>query len=375
MNLLKNILIIVATFYASTCLAQYYSAIDETSNLMKADVGALNLKLDNYNFVWNNEYFGPMVKGYTLIGYNAKAAVEYHFSENVKAQGGIYLKKYSGLDKFTTTQPLYSVTLHNSWASLTLGSINGAGFHRLPDPVLNKEQQLYGNNENGAQIVINRNRLFVDVWCDWQNFIFQNDAHQEEIFGGLSAEYKAIKTDQLTLTIPASVSIYHRGGQIDTCDDKMRLLYHFSAGLRINKKQTGWINNIAADARAISFKDNSPEPLSQFGDTLGYGVLAKVEAAHNQSFVSVGYWYGSKFQSKFGNQIFQSTSGYDPLKTDSKRSIVTAELNISHRFANMLTAAFAANVYYDLRVGCTDYNYAIMLILQPSATIHRFGNK
>ncbi len=375
MNLLKKLLITVVMLYASTSSAQYYFANDEVDELMKADVGALNLKLNNYNFVWNNEYFGPMVKGYTLIGYNAKAAIEYHFSENIKAQGGVYLKKYSGLDKFTSAQPLYSVTLHNNWASLTLGSINGAGFHRLPDPVLNKEQQLYANNENGAQIVINRNRLFVDIWCDWQNFIFQNDAHQEEIFGGLSAEYKAVSAEQFSLTIPASVSIYHRGGQIDTCDDKMRLLYHISAGLRIEKKQSAWVDNIAADARAISFKDNSPEPLSQYGDTLGYGVLAKVEAAHNTSFVSVGYWYGNKFQSKFGNQIFQSTSGYDPQKTDRKRSILTAELNLSHRFANVLTASFVANVYYDLRVRCTDYNYAILLILQPSMLIHRFDNK
>ena len=86
--------------------AQYFASESEVERLLMADSAALHLTIYNYNFLWNNEFFGPIDKGYTLIGFNLLPALEYHFTPNIKAKAGVRLTKYSGLDKFTDCLPV-----------------------------------------------------------------------------------------------------------------------------------------------------------------------------------------------------------------------------------------------------------------------------
>ena len=348
--------------------AQYFSAEADVVRLLKADSAALHLTIDNYNFLWNNEFFGPIVEGYTLIGYNLQPALEYHFSPNIKAKAGVRLTKYSGLDKFTDCLPVYSVTWHTDKLAVTMGTIDGASFHRLPEPIMFRERQLTNNYENGMQILYNTNRLFTDVWVDWQNFIFHGDNKKEQIFGGMSVGWKALQTDALEIELPASFTIFHRGGQIDTDTTPMRLFYYVSGGARLTHHTSGFVSGIGASSQVIGYKDNSPTPESLYHS--GWGWLSDVSLMHGQSSLSVGYWLADGFITQQGNPMYMSLS-YDGATDQKRRSMLTAELNLAKEITNYFTAALTAVGYYDLKNSSFDYTYAFTFVLKPDFVLWR----
>lgn len=364
-KLLFSALLLLLSFWS---FAQYYRAESDLQRLFKTDSSVLNFNIDNYNFLWNNEFFSPIIEGYTLIGYNIQPAFEYHFTPEIKAKAGIYLLNYFGEGKYTHCLPIYSVTWHKNNLAVTMGTINGASFHRLPDPVMNRERQLTNINENGMQIVYNTSNLFVDVWVDWQAFIFQNDMEKEEIFGGLSVDWQAFKNQSLAVSIPASWVIYHKGGQIDISPEPMKLLYHFSAGLELELFSQGFIDKWTARTELLSFHDNSPKPESIYEQ--GAGSLSSLSIYHKKSSFSLGYWYGNQFLSRQGNQIYQCKS-YDPVKNETERFLFTAELNIVKEVTDYFTMGLCGKGYFDTNNEQFDYTYAFTMTLCPQFEIWR----
>ena len=368
MSRIFYILFCIAIFSSERIFAQYYSAEADVERLLKSDSAALHLTIDNYNFLWNNEFFGDIVEGYTLIGYNLQPMLEYHFTSQIKAKMGVRLTQYSGLDKYTDCLPAYSVTWHTDKLAVTMGNINGASFHRLPDPMLNRERQLINNYENGMQIVYNTNTIFADVWVDWQEFIFHGDNKKEEIFGGLSVQWKPIKTDRLEFELPASMCIYHKGGQIDTDTSNMKLIYNVAAGFRLSALNSGFVSKVTIGTQLIGYKDNSPTPESLYKS--GWGWLSDVRLTHNTSYLSVGYWYANKYLASQGSPMFQCQS-YDAEKNQPKRNLITCEANLSKNVTNYFTVALIACGYYDTKKSTFDYTYAFTMILQPDFTLWR----
>lgn len=369
MRYLRDVVIAIYIFLIpGATTAQYFSAEADVERLLKADSAALHLTIDNYNFLWNNEFFGPIVEGYTLIGYNLQPALEYHFTPNIKAKAGVRLTKYSGLDKFTDCLPVYSVTWHTDKLSVTMGTIEGASFHRLPEPIMFRERQLTNNYENGMQIVYNTSRLFTDVWVDWQDFIFHGDNKKEQIYGGLSVGWKALQTDALEVELPASFTIFHRGGQIDTDTTPMRLFYYVSGGARLTHHTSGFVSGIGASSQVIGYKDNSPTPESIYQS--GWGWLSDVSLMHGQSSLTVGYWLADGFITQQGNPMYMSLS-YDGATDQKRRSMLTAELNLAKEITNYFTAALTAVGYYDLKNSSFDYTYAFTFVLKPDFVLWR----
>lgn len=363
-----SLALIAAIFAPLVAPAQYFAAESDVERLLMADSAALHLAIDNYNFLWNNEFFGPIDKGYTLIGFNLQPALEYHFSPNIKAKAGVRLTKYSGLDKFTDCLPVYSVTWHTDKLAVTMGTINGASFHRLPEPVMHRERQLVNNYENGMQIVYNTNRLFADVWVDWQDFIFRGDNKKEAIFGGASVEWRAVQTDALELELPASFVIYHKGGQIDTDTTPMKLFYYPSVGVRLGLPTDGFLNRISATTQVVGYKDNSPTPRSLYDG--GWGWLSDIKLMHGTSSLSVSYWLADSFIAQQGNPMFMCRS-YDGTTDQQRRSMLTTELNLAKDVTDYFTVALTAVGYYDLKNSAFDYTYAFTFVLRPDWVLWR----
>ena len=49
----------------------------QNTNIQLADTSKLFLQLDNTNFIKNNEYFGDIAEGYTLLGFNLTPKLVY----------------------------------------------------------------------------------------------------------------------------------------------------------------------------------------------------------------------------------------------------------------------------------------------------------
>ena len=85
----------------------------QINSIYFADSNNFYFNFQNQNFFWNNEYFGSIAAGYTLIGYHVTPTIEYHFSNNFKVEAGVHMLKYSGVDDFSTIIPSYSAVFHN----------------------------------------------------------------------------------------------------------------------------------------------------------------------------------------------------------------------------------------------------------------------
>ena len=60
-------------------------------------------------------------------------------------------------------------------------------------------------------------RFDLDVWVNWESFIFREDTHQEAFTVGLSGRYKLNDPDaRFHFYAPVQGLAQHRGGEIDT---------------------------------------------------------------------------------------------------------------------------------------------------------------
>jgi len=260
-----------------------------TKDAFFSDSSSLYFNFFNTNFLWDNEFFNDVYEGYTLIGYFITPQLEYHFTPNIKADIGVHLLKYSGVNTYSSVLPTYSVTYHKKDFALVMGNIYGTINHRLPEPMLFHERFFTNNLENGVQTIINKDRVYADVWLDWLNFIFPNDSKQEELTAGASTETSIIKKNGWIVSIPASIILSHHGGQIDTSSVHMKTAMNIGLGLRFSKALNyKYLDKVSIDVRHIKFVDNSPTIESLYPN--GDGLLSRMKLGWKDSFFELGYW-------------------------------------------------------------------------------------
>ncbi|GAF03868.1 hypothetical protein [Saccharicrinis fermentans] len=118
--------------------------------------GNLYFRLENNNFVKNNEYFGEYTEGYTLPGYSIQPSLMYYAGNKVRIKIGSHLVKYSGTNNFTEVVPVVSahVKIGKNW-DMVLGSIKGHVHHKLIEPLFSSDWQYFVSTETGAQFYHN----------------------------------------------------------------------------------------------------------------------------------------------------------------------------------------------------------------------------
>jgi hypothetical protein len=368
---MKRWIFFVFVFFTFSSKALYFPSDKALQNVFFSDSSSLYFHFINDNLFWNNEFFNPIVEGYTLLGYHVEPTLEYHFTPNIKVNAGIHLLKYFGVEKYSKILPIYTVTWHNDHLAFVMGTIHGASFHQLPDQIMNAETQWTDNVENGAQILYSTNRIFADVWVNWKTFIFPNDNKQEEIFAGISAKWTFLQQNGFELKLPVSLIIYHKGGQIDTLDRHLKTLVNYTGGLVLSHDMPyRFLDKLSLEMHAMGYADNSPSPESIYQSGVGYQSSLKLHS--KQSYLSVGYWYADHFLSIVGNPIYQCYSTVDSTKHAKYRQLVTAEVHLSKQIVNYCQIALMANSYFDIKSSQFDYSYGVSITLQPQFFIRKF---
>ncbi len=316
---------------------------------LKYDNSKLKVGLENCNFVWNNEYFSPIVNGYTLIGYFLKPTLDYQISPNITLKGGVHLLKYSGIDNFSKIQPIYSVTYNKNRFSFTMGTLNNTLNHRLNDVLFLSERYFTNNVENGVQVLWKSEKVFLDMWLDWRKFIFKNDNEKERLTFGLSSQLKYKDSGKWHLSFPMALLIDHKGGQIDTSNERMRTIINTSLGADVDYLlKTKWITKVNFKNQLLGFYDNSSNPNSLYEK--GYGNLLEVSFFKNKNYLKFGSWNANRYISFLGHPIYQcfSENGIHA----KHRHLFTTELYLNYRIYKNAEIAFTGRTYYDF-VNCT----------------------
>ena len=117
--------------------------------------------------------------------------------------------------------------------NIVLGDLYGAANHNLIEPLYNPELNMVADPEMGLQLLYNSRRFDLDVWVNWESFIFREDIHQEAFTVGLSTRFKFNDPDsRFHFYAPLQVLVQHRGGELDTIlTNSVRTLMNGAVGI------------------------------------------------------------------------------------------------------------------------------------------------
>ena len=247
---------VMAQIWDSLCL--------ERQRIDTAVVGQLRAEVHAMAFFQNNEYSSPLAKGYTLPGAWLQPRLSFAPLPQLQIEAGAHLMFFDGANRYPNyayhdialwkgnqyqhgihALPFFRIQADFSGKrngkadgrrlSLLIGNIYGAQNHGLILPLFNPEQNLSADPETGFQLLLDRRRAHLDLWLNWQSYIFNLDTHQEAFTVGMNYTQRWGKDDasRLRWETPIQLLIQHRGGELDDTETGVQTLCNASAGLRM----------------------------------------------------------------------------------------------------------------------------------------------
>jgi hypothetical protein len=324
--------------------------------------GKVYLSLKNINFIKNNEYFNPIIEGYTLVGYFIQPVIVFYPAEKIKLQLGTHLLSYAGADKLSCAKLVFSTTFNFSDNTfLTLGTLNGSDKHRMLDPHFDKERLYNLYTENGLQLVTENNHLFSDSWLSWENFIFKGDTTREVFTFGESFRYTSGKiADIFKVEVPVQLQFKHFGGQISNYTEHIETYFNLAAGVRINVDIAGKRPG-AAGIEYFQFLNNELTKTGVNGLTRGYASWIRFHFNYKPVYFGSYYWKSHNFFSPNGNAIYSSVSTVTDNLVVSDRRIWTNSFYLTAQPISCLEIFFGVDAYYDMNLKRMDTALALHL--------------
>lgn len=344
----------------------YYPEFKENSD------NNLYFRLENNNFVKNNEYFGDYIEGYTMMGYTAQPSLVYYAGSRLRIKAGVHLIQFSGMNEFTEVLPTFSIhTRLSDNLDLIMGGLKGDVHHRLIEPLFDPENQYTRPIENGFQFIYNSNKLWLDVWVDWEQFIFLGDDKPEKFTAGLSTEYLLTSNESdFRLTIPGQLIATHLGGQISNYSEKMQSLANLATGIKLNYKiGDGFIKDIGLATYLATYQDLTGQSGWDFSS--GNAIYPVAEINYKYGTFMTGYWKAHNFLAPKGSSLFQSTSNYKTGYYSENRNLLTSKLSFTKEFMKQIKFSVMLETYYDIPASQFDYSYGLNLIFTPNFYISK----
>jgi hypothetical protein len=327
----------------------------QDSSLAKGDV-FFDIQASSWFF--NNEYFNPFYKGYTLIGGNFRPLLVYQSNSKLKINTGADLHRYYGDNIKTSVIPLFSLeyrAIDNF--SILMGSYTGGENHLLNEVLYSFENHLTDLIENG--ILIRYSNWFInsETWLNWESFIHPGDTIQEQFTAGSSNQVMLINSPSWKLSIPISLLAHHKGGQINITDKHIETLLNINEGLKISRDfKTNSLKNLYASFAVFhSLGDYDPAP--------GWGISVKAGIKLKHLEMNAGYFRANDFASFDGNQLFCSwkTTG-DPLKPynyGGKQEILNFKTGFRQKIGRDSFMFIRFDGYYFTGLTKLDYSYSL----------------
>lgn len=366
------------TLYSQNMTSLIYT---EDTSFVSNEVRELRLRFRNMNFFRDNEYKGSLVKGYTLPGLWIFPSVSYQPLRTLKIEAGAYMLRYWGESKYPNTHyvnlPEYETAgngVQSSFhavpffrvhyaplpgVSLVLGNIYGRNNHGLIEPLYNKEMVMTSDPESGVQFLWNTRHLNLDMWVNWESFIFQGDSRQEEFTFGVSSR---IKTNSLLKEnnnfhcyIPIQILFKHQGGEINTTasERSVKTWINAAAGIGLDVKMPFRYFkklNIEVDAAYYAQQKGSTFPFDK-----GYGLYGRLLADIGDFDIKAGYWQCHNFVSLMGDPLFGSISmsGKNLVYNNPKTAFLSLEY--SHSIGKGFALGVHADVYNTFKCDVSQY--------------------
>lgn len=378
--------IAVAQTWDSLCI--------ERQRIDTATVGLLRAEVNALAFFQNNEYSSPQTRGYTLPGAWLQPRLALAPLPQLQIEAGVHLMLFDGANRYPNyayhdivqwkgnqhqhgvhALPFLRVQADFRHLSLVVGNIYGGQNHDLVLPLYHPEQNLSADPETGFQLLLNRRRSHMDVWLNWQSFIFNLDSHQEAFTVGMNYTQQWGGGERLRWETPVQLLIQHRGGEIDTTDCGVQTLCNASAGVRMTWQPGGAprvLSSLRAEANVLGSYQQSGR-LWPF--TTGFAVHAALRATlWRRLGGEVGYvGIPRQYANLFGSPFFSTISIRHAGLTFRGMHTAYASLSYTHTFARDYHLGAQLDLYspHAPGVDALPYGFGLYFRVHPSFGLGR----
>ncbi len=373
-NSLKTLIFLVFLLINNHVFAQYYpTSFYRNLQIDTAKINSLEFRIENSNFLKNDEYFNDIVQGYTLIGYFINPKLVYFPAKNARIEVGAHFLKYSGIDQFTKVLPTLSFHYQAGKSTeIVIGTLNGTANHELIEPIFKYEYFFTDNVENGLQFLFNTKYYKGDIWVNWQQFIFKGDSKQEIFTAGISNRFFLNGQHKLhSLSIPLQILFVHHGGQINETTKSVTTLNNYAIGLNYcYNPVSAFIKSVSIESFYVSFKDQSSD--HQLPYIRGYGLYSSATVKASYFDLSIAHWFGDFYLSAHGDPIFQSASTVYEDHVEPQRALITSRLMFEKNMLKGLDIGAGVETYFDLYNYYLDYWYMFYIHFNRDFFIKKF---
>ncbi|MEO6883315.1 MAG: hypothetical protein ABI199_04735, partial [Bacteroidia bacterium] len=336
---MKKIFLLLFIGISFTSFSQINSEALQTSyNFSAKDTNKLILAFNDFNFLQNTEYFGPIVSGETLFGTELNSRLAYVVNPYLRIDLGMFARKDFGNPNFTTIAPVFNLKLQKNGYSLQYGNYEGCMDHQYIEPLFSYENRITNPLENGIQAKINKKRVWVDLWINWASQEYPGSTYQEHIISGLSSKFTIFEpSDVFKIQIPVQYLINHHGGQIDSDPvRKYETLLNGAVGMNFVldlSKYHGFITKIESDNYSVGYRNGSRYMylyLEDFIEGNGAYYNVQIESKYHIS-LWASYWHGHTFICPTGAPLFESISQVYGSYQETNRRLVFLNLNYMYQ--------------------------------------------
>jgi hypothetical protein len=358
---------------ALPALSQYYPQSFYEEKYNDSLENSLIFRIDNSNFLKNNEYFNDIIQGYTLIGYHLSPKLVFYPSESSTLEAGIHLLKYSGIDAYSKILPILRLSIRPSKSfEIIMGTLKGSTNHKLSEPLFEFEKFYVENVENGLQFLIGSQFYEGDIWINWQEFIFKNDTNQERFTLGLSNRFILLNKDgKHHVSIPLQSIFVHQGGQINETSEPVLSFNNTAIGLNYSyKPQSVSLKKISFEPLFILYYDmesNHDLPFKK-----GFGIYNQIFARFSTINIKLAHWHGDSYISFRGNRVFHSHSTINLNFSEKNRDLMTLRLDYEKKWTGGIHLGAGFETIYDINNGYLDYWYLFYIHFNRDFFIHKF---
>jgi hypothetical protein len=337
-----------------------YPIFRDTSTLTDEKTGRLDLEIDNLNYLRNYEYFGKIPLSYTLLGYQFIPQVKYQLNKNFLLKGGLFLRREFGREGFVTTAPVLTAKYQKKGLSMLLGTLEGSTNHRFIEPVYDMESIINDRIEQGAQVILNKKKFWMDWYIDWEKAIERYELYREEFTSGVSSRFKITDNQKLKFEIPVQVLMAHKGGQLDTSNLPVETLMNAAIGASFQfPVGGGFLRSINTDHYFVYYKDLSGAKLQLYKE--GSGWYSSFVFKTKWLDLDARYWRGDQFIGPRGNPLHTSASEKIAGYGERERELFFLSFIYNRQLFDNLWLDLRMEPYYDLNNQFMEYSYSVFL--------------
>jgi len=332
-------------------------------DLVQTDSGKFGFSFINTNYMRNTEYFNPIEEGRTLFGYQLQPKFTYQPSANIKLEAGVWLRHdFGGNNPFTTAIPTFSMKAKKGYSELIFGTLEGALSHGMLEPIFNINSVIDRRIENGFQYKINRQKIKLDTWINWENYLEPNEFDKERFTAGIHARLNLLENEKNKINTYYQMMVSHQGGQIDTDTlDPFMMQINQALGLVFVRKLGTNNRAIFLDVAALNYQETSDSKVYPSKSGMGYMANLRWQVGANN--FQLSYWNAQNFIAPRGTYLYQSASTVDAKNYEVNRQLLFFRfIHNKALFNSPIIASARIEPVYDLNNGIFDFSYSLYLV-------------